>query len=222
MHGRGFLIIWSDVEPELETDYIHWLTREHTSERVSTEGFVAVRVFRALIPEARRYLIAYELESADMVNSPAYVAKLNNPTPWTKRTLPRVKNFIRGGGRLVHAAGVGDGGFVSALTLSGPVPADGAALVTALQRCDRISAARLYETDQARTSVATKEKEDRKAQSSATDQSFSGVLVIEGTDEDAVRAALGRLRQEWPQIERGSTVGALIYATVFTLERRTL
>lgn len=222
MHGKGFLIIWSDVEPERETDYIHWMTREHAIERVSTDGFVAMRLFRAIAPDVRRYLISYELESADVVNSAAYVAKLNNPTPWTKRTLPQVKNFIRGGGRLVHSAGIGQGGYVTALTWAGPAPQDGAALVAALARCDRIAAARLYETDQARTSVATREKEDRKAQSGAGDRSFAGVLFIEGADEDALRATLARLRQDWPQIERGSTVGALTYATVFGLEKRTL
>ena len=36
MRGAGFLAIWSDVEPDHLTDYRHWLTREHTTERVTT------------------------------------------------------------------------------------------------------------------------------------------------------------------------------------------
>ena len=47
MRGAGFLAIWSDVERSNLTDYRHWLTREHTTERVTTEGFLANRVFRA-------------------------------------------------------------------------------------------------------------------------------------------------------------------------------
>ena len=43
----GFLAIWSDIDAEHETDYLHWLTREHTAERVGVPGFLAVRVFRA-------------------------------------------------------------------------------------------------------------------------------------------------------------------------------
>ena len=39
MRGAGFLAIWSDVEPDHLTDYRHWLTREHTTERVTTKGF---------------------------------------------------------------------------------------------------------------------------------------------------------------------------------------
>jgi hypothetical protein len=41
--GAGFLAIWSDVKAEQETDYLHWLTREHTSERLDVDGFLRVR-----------------------------------------------------------------------------------------------------------------------------------------------------------------------------------
>ena len=53
--GAGFLAIWSDVEAQEETNYLHWLTREHTAERVSVPGFLGVRVFRARLPEHCRY-----------------------------------------------------------------------------------------------------------------------------------------------------------------------
>jgi len=43
--NQGFLAIWSDVEPAGETDYLHWLTREHVQERLSVPGFRAVRIF---------------------------------------------------------------------------------------------------------------------------------------------------------------------------------
>ena len=47
MHGNGFLAIWSDLAPEDETDWVHWMTREHSSERVRIEGFLGCRIFRA-------------------------------------------------------------------------------------------------------------------------------------------------------------------------------
>jgi hypothetical protein len=53
--GTGFLAIWSDVRIEQETDYLHWLTREHTSERLSVDGFLRVRVYRSLEANVRRY-----------------------------------------------------------------------------------------------------------------------------------------------------------------------
>jgi hypothetical protein len=58
----GFLAIWSDIDPADETEYLHWLTREHAAERVGLPGFLGVRVFRARLPERRRYFILYRLE----------------------------------------------------------------------------------------------------------------------------------------------------------------
>ena len=47
MRGAGFLPIWLDVERKDLIYYRHWLTREHTTERVTASGFRATRVFQA-------------------------------------------------------------------------------------------------------------------------------------------------------------------------------
>ncbi|NOJ47782.1 hypothetical protein [Bradyrhizobium archetypum] len=36
MEGAGYLAIWSDLAPQDETDWAHWITREHAAERVGT------------------------------------------------------------------------------------------------------------------------------------------------------------------------------------------
>lgn len=218
MPDPGFLVVWSDVQPSLDTDYLHWFTREHALERVSTPGFLAVRLFRAALPGASRYLIIYDLESPEVLTSPAYVAKLNSPTPWTQRTFKTLANFMRAGGRIAHTAGTGQGGTVTALTLPGELPADGAGLVQALARGERIARVRLYETDTQRTAVKTREKDVR----GGDDRSFAGLLLIEGIDEAAVAAATKRLEGLAPQLVRDSTVGARLYGQVFGLERRAL
>jgi len=61
MKGGGFLAIWSDVAASDETDYLHWLTREHTAERVGIEGFLANRVFRALGTDIARVFSLYDV-----------------------------------------------------------------------------------------------------------------------------------------------------------------
>jgi len=210
----GFLIVWSDVRPDLNTDYLHWFTREHALERVSTPGFLSVRLFTTRLPTAHRYLILYDLESPEVVSSPAYVAKLNQPSQWTQRVFPTLTNFMRAGGRVAHEAGMGQGSTITALTLPDVMPDNGATLVADLVNGDRISAARLYETDRERTSVKTKEKEVR----GGDDRSFAGMLVVEGLDEQAVRQTLAR--QIAPELVRGSTVGTAIYNQVFCLQKR--
>src|SRR5258708_28607262 len=117
MRGAGFLAIWSDVEPKALTDYRHWLTREHTTERVTTKGFLAVRVFRADRADTNRFFILYELEAPEVLDGPAYMARLNAPTPWSQRIMPQLGNFIRGGGVMIVRAGRGEGAMIAALRL---------------------------------------------------------------------------------------------------------
>ena len=70
MRGAGFLAIWSDVETSVLVDYRHWLTREHTTERVTTKGFLASRVFRAARDDINRFFILYELETPEVLDGP--------------------------------------------------------------------------------------------------------------------------------------------------------
>ena len=118
MRGAGFLAIWSDVQQKVLTDYRHWPTREHTTERVTTKGFLAVRVFSAERPEPNCFFILYELETPEVLDGPAYMARLNAPTPWSQRIMPQLGNFIRGGGVMAARSGRGEGSTIAALGLS--------------------------------------------------------------------------------------------------------
>src|SRR5580692_8115714 len=115
MRGAGFLAIWSDVEPDKLTDYRHWLTREHTTERVTTKGFLASRVFRMTGTDINRFFILYELESPEVLDGPAYLARLNAPTPWSQRIMPQLGNFVRRGGVIQARSGRGEGPTIVAL-----------------------------------------------------------------------------------------------------------
>jgi len=215
MIGTGFIGIWSDIAPETETDYVHWLAREHTTERLSTSGFLGVRVFRALHVPMNRFFILYELQNADVVGSPEYVVRLNDPTPWSKRIMPKLGNFVRGGGRLVASAGIGQGGFVSAIPLSAPLPNDFETWTRKLSQLDRIAAVRAFETDDAQTSITTNEKNLR-----ANDGSFGSLVLLEALDEGALDVALAKLRNIVPSLLSGAREEPHLYASVFCLDRR--
>lgn len=214
--GAGFLAIWSDISPENETDYLHWFSREHAMERLSVPGFLSVRMFRAVEMRERRYFILYELENDRVVSSEAYLARLNQPTPWSQRIMPLLGNFARGGGRVAAARGTGQGGFVSALWLDAETTAEAGALASAGVAHDRIAAVQVLATDHQRTAVPTSEKKLRDK-----DRSFDGLLVIEGLDVAAVREALAALAKGRPGLA-GSAKEATIYETVFSLDRRML
>ena len=209
--GDGFLAIWSDIDPAAETDYLHWMTREHATERVSIPGFLAMRMFRALDVDARRYFILYELEHAGVVGGPDYLARLNQPTPWSQRIMPQLKNFARGGGRIAAGFGMGRGGFVAPLHIEAVGSA--AEIAGAVAKQDRIASVRALATDQAQTSIQTREKGMRSG-----DRSFDGLLLIEGLDLGSVRAAVELASSRLKLAANKVT----IYTTIFALDRRML
>lgn len=184
MKGSGFLAIWSDVPSERETDYLHWLTREHTSERLGVPGFQGVRIFRALRHDISRYFIRYELASSDVLSSAAYIERLDAPTSWSQRIMPILGNFVRGGGKVIGEVGTGHGCIVAPIRIDSRPELSDRPKLESIVASDRIIAARLMATDFERTTIATREKDMR-----AGDGSFAGLLLIEGLDQQAVLTA---------------------------------
>ena len=194
--GQGLLAIWSDIEPLQQTDYLHWLTREHVQERVGVDGFLSGRVFRCVELGRPRFFIVYELADTSALTGPSYMARLNAPTPWSQRIMPILQNFVRGGGTVKARAGLGRGGVVAPLrfALSDAKGLNTLAaqqdLVDRLAACDQISAVWMMGVDQQATTVQTNEK---KLRSSSSEGIFDTLLVIEGLHDEAVNAAVEQL-----------------------------
>ncbi|MGY8635071.1 hypothetical protein RAD15_21580 [Bradyrhizobium sp. 14AA] len=213
MRGSGFLAIWSDIEPADLVDYRHWLTREHTTERVTTKGFLACRVFRAVRADIERFFILYELETPEVLDGEAYLARLNAPTPWSQRIMPKLGNFIRGGGSMVARAGRGEGATVMALRIEA-LPTDPQELAQALVACDGIAAVQIGATDEARTSVRTAEKGMRK-----NEGFFGALLLIEALDVAPLQAVLSQVRQLAPHVLAQASEPE-VYQSMFALDAR--
>jgi hypothetical protein len=217
MRGSGFLAIWSDLAPEDETDWAHWMTREHSVERVRIEGFLACRIFRALGATKNRYFILYDLEKPDTVGGAEYLARLDAPTPWSQHIMPRLRNFARGGGRVIATAGIGQGGLLATIRLDTKPEWEADALCRELASMDRVAAARVMVSDAVQTSIQTREKSMR-----SKDGTFAALLVIEGFDETSVRNALLRLPSLAPQLNHRLIEELPLYAICFNLDRRLL
>ena len=213
MRGAGFLAIWSDVERSNLTDYRHWLTREHTTERVTTEGFLANRVFRAVRADIERFFILYELQTPEVLDGPAYLARLNAPSPWSQRIMPQLGNFIRGGGVVTARAGRGEGSTIVALRLE-RLPESPQRLADDIAALDGIAAVQIGATDIARTSVPTIEKGMRKDEGV-----FAGLLLIEALDQASLRGAVRRAAEMAPDV-LGDVGDPEIYLGIFALDKR--
>src|ERR1700712_2677814 len=160
--GRGFMAIWSDVAPGDFDFYYRWLLGEHFQERVGVPGFISARVFRRQAGPDFQFFIIYETESPEVLASSAYMARLNDPTPMTQKVMPKLKNFVRGAGRVVQSSGVCGGGAAKAMRFEEPHQLLGgakgrAALFEKISRMDRVLAVRLFEVDTAATTIPTEE-----------------------------------------------------------------
>jgi hypothetical protein len=161
-----------------------------------------------------RYFILYDLEKPDVVGGAAYLARLDAPTPWSQRIMPRLRNFARGGGRVIATAGIGQGGLMSAIRLDTKPEWEADALCRELASMDRVAAARVMVTDLVPTSIQTREKNMR-----SKDGTFAALLVIEGLDETSVRNALWRLPSLAPKLSGRLIEELPLYALCFNLDR---
>jgi hypothetical protein len=166
--GKAALAVWLECLPEAEAEFDRWYREQHLAERVAVPGFLRGRRYQA-VRGAPKYFALYETESADVLRSPAYLERLNNPTEWTLRVMPTVRNFTRGVYWLLHTeggAGAGDPAQAVATLRLDPVAGRADAL-RARYRSDALKAmagipgvlsATLFEADPAASGAATIER----------------------------------------------------------------
>jgi hypothetical protein len=189
MQPEALLAIRSDIASAVEAEYLAWLTREHTLERVAIEGFVSARIFRSQHDGFGRYLILYDLADETVVDSAAYLQRLDNPTPWTTRMMPHLGNFVRGGGRIVARSGAGCGAaLIPVIARDLTVRAEIRDL-NAVSGLPGVASTRILQASPERTSVKSNERRLRSG-----DQSFHALLMIEALDAEAALRAM----QEFP------------------------
>ena len=104
--GKGALVIWHDPAEEIESDYNEWHSKEHMFERVGIPGFRRGQRGVA-ISGAPRYFNLYEVDGFDVLTSEAYLARLNDPTAWTRRIVPHMHNNSRTLCRVAASFGAG-------------------------------------------------------------------------------------------------------------------
>ncbi len=109
--GEGVVAIWNGIRPEARADFYEWHNREHMPERVAVPGFCRGRRYRAL--EGRpEYFTLYETRNPEVLSSAGYLARLNAPTPWTRRVTPSFTDTSRSLCRVVLSLGPGEGGLI--------------------------------------------------------------------------------------------------------------
>ncbi|MSQ62308.1 MAG: hypothetical protein EXR33_00465 [Betaproteobacteria bacterium] len=109
--GEGVAAIWNGILPEARADYYEWHNREHMPERVAISGFCRGRRYRAL--EGRpEFFTLYETRNTAVLSGADYLARLNAPTPWTRRAIVSFTDTARSLCRVALSLGPGEGGLI--------------------------------------------------------------------------------------------------------------
>src|SRR4051812_42376258 len=106
--GKGMLLTSMNIDAADEADFNRWYDREHLEERVAIEGFLEARRYVAHAANPK-YLCLYSTATLNVLDGPAYRARLANPTDWSRHTMARFKNMLRVVARITVSNGTGRG-----------------------------------------------------------------------------------------------------------------
>jgi len=117
---RGLLLTLTEPPPAMEEEFNAWYDEEHLPERLSIPGFRSAQRWVAdLKPGEGKYLATYELDSAAVLTSREYLARFENPTPWSKRCLAKTVVFKRWACEQVEPGGADPDPRAKAIVLNG-------------------------------------------------------------------------------------------------------
>jgi hypothetical protein len=194
--GRSAILIWNDVVPDALDDFYAWHNGEHLPERLGIPGFIRGRRYvRAAGSTPQAFFTLYETASAEVMTSPAYMARLNAPTPWSTKIFKSFRNMQRALCVVTATQGPGAGGIMATIAFSaGHAPAEfeeiAASVVPAIASRPGITGVHLCVADDDATAVKSAEQSLR----GGDDRPPSRALLVEGCDLERVTAAVEAAR----------------------------
>jgi hypothetical protein len=121
--GQAALAMWWDMAPAHRTEFEDWHTHEHFPERMGIPGFLRGSRWGDA-DGGEGFFVMYELQAYETLVSPAYLARLNAPSPWSTKMMPHHRNMVRSQCRVLESRGGALSRHALTVRLS---PADGAA-----------------------------------------------------------------------------------------------
>lgn len=83
--GTGLLMLWTDVDPEHETEFNRWYDEEHIKHLLQVPGFLDAGRYVA-VKGGPKYLAMYELEDPNVLRTSAFLDAVRyTPSPWRQK-----------------------------------------------------------------------------------------------------------------------------------------
>jgi hypothetical protein len=182
--------MWWDMATEDRDEFQDWHSHEHFPERLGIPGFLRGSRWESADGD-QGFFVMYELESYATLTSDSYLARLNDPTPWSTKMMPRHRNMVRSQCRLVASHGGGLAAFVATLRVSPSTGCEdgvGAGLASLLSRLPErpgLTGAHLLRTR------SPQAPQTREQQIRGGDAVADWIILLSGYESDLVRAAAG-------------------------------
>jgi len=187
LSGEAVVAIWNDITPGGRADFYDWHLHEHMPERAGIPGFRRGRRYIAVDPSTQpEFFTLYEADTMGVLQGSDYLARLNAPTPWTRRATAEFRNTSRALARVLSSTGPGPGGI--ALTIRFDARPEAAARLAALcqaaAKAARVTGGHLCAADDAASAERTAESAGR------TDLQAppTWFVMLEATDAQALAA----------------------------------
>lgn len=186
--SAGILAVWNDIAVGEEDDFNDWYLRQHIPERTGIPGFHIARRYEAVDGGPRNFSY-YETTTPDVLLTPAYLKRLNNPTAWTKANMPRFVGMNRTVARVRCRFGAGTAGMAATLEFSpgsaSPDALDGWLASEALPRALEIPGITRVEYWQGDEQISRVESTERDLRG-GDDEVAGHVLMAHGADLESV------------------------------------
>jgi hypothetical protein len=218
--GQAAMLLNFDIVPEAVAEHDDWHTHEHLPERLSIPGFLRGTRWGAT-SAGPAYCVLYEVEQLATLASEAYLARLNNPSPWTQKMMPHYRGMSRGLCRVIRSCGLGMGHYALQLRFKLVQESEasllqwlGDELMPAL--CMRPGLGSIHLLQGGLTATMTSEQRIRGA-----DAGVDWALLATGYQESAVNSlAQGELAGAALEQRGASQVIATSYRSAYTLTRQ--
>ena len=185
MEHSGILAVLNDLDVGCDlAAYEDWYQRDHLPDRLGVPGFRHARRYRLVEGAGQAFFTFYEVESAAVLRSDAYRARLAAPTAGTVDMMRHFRAMCRSICAVAADEGAGIGGLVAVIGMVGALVAPGAQGVLAgLLGHGAVSRARLWVA--AEDVDVNPEAGLRPGQ----DARLGTILVVEGTEAAVLRDA---------------------------------
>lgn len=223
MLGRAAVAMWWDILPEMKSEFEDWHSHEHMPERLRIPGFLRGTRWISISGEPS-YFILYETARLATVTGGAYLERLNDPTPWSRKMMPHHRNMVRSLCRVRESFGGGVADALATIRFS-PMPGRGrsvanwlaAEVMPAIPGRKGLTSAQLLVSQPMAGPAQTIEQKIR-----GQDAAAEAVLLVGGYDVDAVRAVVANELGAERFASHGARAGRIegYYRPAFSLTSR--